>query len=73
MPAPYREDGARLMVRKCAKIQQSVPTARFFERFPTATMGDILILIPDKTYGNRALTGLLPICAIFGLIPFAKF
>jgi hypothetical protein len=30
-------------------------------------MGDILILIPDKTNGNGALTGLLPIYAISGL------
>jgi hypothetical protein len=30
-------------------------------------MPAILILIPDKSKGNRALTGLLPIYEIFGL------
>jgi hypothetical protein len=70
MPAPCREDGARLAVRKCAKIQRSPPTPRAFGRLSTATMGDILILIPDKTNGNGALTGLLPIYAISGLYLF---
>jgi hypothetical protein len=67
LPAPCRENGARLTVRKGAKRQPSAPPTSTFERLSTATRRDILMLIPDKTKGNRGLTGLLPIYEIFGL------